>query len=217
MPQVFHPRANPLVAVTLGALALILVTAAAVAIALGDSPYATGQGEVPEQPVPFSHEHHVDGLGIECRYCHTSVEKSSFAGMPSTDTCMTCHSQIWTNAEMLEPVRESLIDDDPIDWARVHDLPDFVYFNHSAHVNSGVGCESCHGRVDRMPLMTQSEPLTMQWCLDCHREPEQNLRPPGTITDMGFDPAADDWSGSALRQHYGIEPDRLIECTTCHR
>lgn len=217
MPQVFHPRANPLVAVVLASLALVLLVSAGLAIALGSSPYATGVGKVPDQPVPFSHEHHVSGLGIDCRYCHDSVTESSFAGIPSTDTCMTCHSQVWTDAEMLAPVRQSLVEDDPIAWVRVHDLPDFVYFNHAVHVDSGIGCESCHGRVDQMPLMTQSEPLTMQWCLDCHRDPAPNLRPPGTITEMGYEPADDEYAGPGLMQHYGIEPERLVECTTCHR
>lgn len=217
MPQIFHPRANPLVPVVLVGVALGLLAAAALAIAFGSSPYATGAGYVPEQPVPFSHEHHVSGLGIDCRYCHDTVEESSFAGVPSTQTCMTCHSQIWTNAEMLAPVRQSLANDQPIAWVRVHDLPDFVYFDHRSHVDSGVGCESCHGRVDTMPLMRQAAPLTMQWCLDCHTDPGRNLRPPGEIVDMGFDKEPEDPTGNALMQHYGIEPGRLIECTTCHR
>lgn len=216
MPQVFQPRANPLVVVVLASITLVLLVIAVLMIAFGSSPYATGAGEMPQQPVPFSHEHHVSGLGIDCRYCHDSVDRSTFAGVPSTDTCMTCHSQIWTNAEMLAPVRQSLTSGEPIEWNRVHDLPDFVYFNHAAHVDSGVGCESCHGRVDQMPLMRQSEPLTMQWCLDCHSEPADELRPPGTITEMGYD-ADGEQSGSVLLQHYGIEPDQLIECTTCHR
>ncbi|MEX1081348.1 MAG: cytochrome c3 family protein [Halofilum sp. (in: g-proteobacteria)] len=217
MPQVFQPRANPLVAVVLVSLALILLAIAGLMMAFGSSPYATGAGRVPAQPVPFSHEHHAGGLGVDCRYCHDSVGESSFAGVPSTDTCMTCHSQIWTNAQMLEPVRQSLVTGDPIEWVRVHDLPDFVYFNHAAHVNSGVGCESCHGRVDQMPLMRQDKPLTMQWCLDCHRDPAGALRPPGAVTEMGYEPGEDDWTGTALLQHYGIERDHLLECTICHR
>ena len=131
--------------------------------------------------MPFWHEHHVGGLGLDCRYCHTSVETSSFAGLPPTHTCMTCHSQIWTTAAMLEPVRDSLAEPDkPLRWNRVHNSADFVYFNHSIHIQKGVGCASCHGRVDQMPMMWKAEPMTMEWCLDCHRNPEHHLRPRAT-------------------------------------
>ena len=130
-----------------------------------------------EQPIPFSHAHHVGGLGIDCRYCHTSVETSSFAGIPPTKTCMNCHSQIWSTSPTLEPVRESFRTGVSIQWTRVNDLPDYVYFNHSIHVNKGIGCESCHGRVDRMPLTWQENSLQMDWCLDCHRDPGKHIRP----------------------------------------
>src|SRR5699024_1844366 len=148
------------------------------AIVVGSSHYDSGQNLTVEQPVPFSHKHHVSGLGIDCLYCHTSVMDSQFAGVPATHVCMTCHSQVWTNADMLAPVRQSLKKNEPLHWQRVHDLADFVYFNHSVHVNNGVGCESCHGRVDQMPLMEQRKSLSMQFCLSCHTNPAPNLRPP---------------------------------------
>ncbi|MBB3189664.1 cytochrome c3 family protein [Halomonas cerina] len=217
MPQIFPRRANSLVSAMLwgglvGGVALVIV-----AITLGSSAHTTGVNSTPEQPVPFSHGHHVGGLGIDCRYCHTSVEQSDFAGLPPTSTCMTCHSQLWTSAAMLAPVRQSLQHDKPIAWVRVHDLPDFTYFSHRAHVNNGVGCESCHGRVDRMPITTQQKPLTMQWCLACHRHPEPYLRPENRITALGYDPAGDGIPGHELREHYGIRKDNLTECVTCHR
>ena len=137
------------------------------------SSWVTAQNEFVEQPVQFSHAHHVGGDGLDCRYCHTSVEKSSFAGIPPTKTCMNCHSQLWTNAPILEPVRASFRNDAPLTWIRVNDLPDFVYFNHQIHVRQGVGCATCHGRVDKMPLTYQAQSLLMEWCLDCHRAPEK--------------------------------------------
>ncbi|WFT83687.1 MULTISPECIES: cytochrome c3 family protein [unclassified Methylobacterium] len=183
------------------------------------APYATGQNVVRAQPVPFSHQHHVGGLGIACRYCHTSVEKARFAGLPPTHTCMSCHSQIWTNAEMLAPVRASLATGTPIRWRRVHTLPDYVYFDHSVHVAKGVGCSTCHGAVQGMPLMRQAAPLTMSWCLDCHRNPEPNLRPREEVYDMAWTPPPDqETRGRALRAAYHIRSaDRLSECSICHR
>jgi len=141
------------------------------------SPYVTYSGVRKSQPVPFSHQHHVSGLGIDCRYCHTSVEQSSFAGIPPTKTCMNCHSQIWTSASMLEPVRASYRTGQSIEWTRIHDLPDFVYFNHSIHVHKGIGCSTCHGRIDTMPLTRKVNTLYMQWCIECHRNPERYIRP----------------------------------------
>lgn len=217
MPQIFPRRANSLVSAMLWGGIVGLIALVIVAVTLGSSAHDTGVNSIPEQPVPFSHDHHVGGLGIDCQYCHTSVEQSDFAGLPPTATCMTCHSQLWTNAEMLAPVRESLQRDEPIQWVRVHDLPDFTYFSHRAHVNNGVGCESCHGRVDEMPITTQREPLTMQWCLSCHRDPEPNLRPENRITAMGYDPAGDGIPGHELLEQYGIRKDNLTECSTCHR
>ena len=156
---------------------VVLGAAGAIAYSAMGSSYATQQGVRRDQPVPFSHEHHVGGLGIDCRYCHTSVTESSFAGLPATEVCMTCHSQIWTNAPMLEPVRQSWRTGTPIQWQRVNSVPGYVYFNHSAHVNKGGGCATCHGRVDRMPLMYQAASLEMRFCLDCHYDPAKFLRP----------------------------------------
>ena len=150
------------------------------------SPYVTTQYIAPEQPIPFSHQHHAAGLGLDCRYCHTSVEESSFAGIPPTKTCMNCHAQIWTNAAMLEPIRFSFSSGESLKWVRVHDLPDFVYFNHSIHIAKGVGCYSCHGQVDQMPLMYPEHTLQMEWCLNCHREPEKFLRPKEQVFNMQY-------------------------------
>lgn len=214
MPQIFHPRINGLTRILLAGGGVAVVALAYVAYFLDRSPYSTGQGVIPEQPVPFSHEHHVGGLGIDCRYCHTGVDQSPFAGLPDTHTCMSCHSQLWTNAQMLAPVRESLKEDRPLQWIRVHQLPDFVYFDHRAHVTRGIGCESCHGRVDHMPLMRQAAPMTMQWCLGCHRNPQRALRAQDQITAMGV-PAA--FHSDALLRQYHIHMDRMTECVTCHR
>lgn len=217
MPQIFRPWANELVAIIICGFLVVVLGAAVIGWKLSDSSYVSSVGFTPEQPVPFSHKHHAGGLGINCRYCHTSVYQSGFAGIPATHTCMTCHSQLWTNTQMLEPVRASLKRDEPLHWQRVTDLPDFVYFNHSIHVNNGVGCESCHGRVDQMPLMQQVKPMSMAWCLSCHRNPAPYLRPPDKITAMGYVAASDGISGQELLQHYEIYTDRLIECYTCHR
>jgi len=154
--------------------------------------------------------------GIDCRYCHTSVETSTFAGIPPTKTCMNCHSQLWANSPFLEPVRASFRDDKSLHWIRVHDLPDFVYFNHSIHVKKGMGCESCHGRVDQMPLMQQVNSLQMEWCLNCHRNPEQFVRPRSEIFTMGYRPAVSQAVlGPQLVKEYQIQPSTT--CSTCHR
>lgn len=171
-----------------------------------------------DQPVPFSHKHHVGEIGIDCRYCHGSVEDSSFAGLPPTHTCMTCHSRLFDTVPMLEPVRLSLAEDRPLRWRRVHDLPDFVFFDHSAHVRQGVGCVTCHGRVDRMPLTFRVEPLTMRWCLDCHREPWPHLRPREQVFAMDWAPPEDRLAlGRRLADAYGIHTERLTDCSVCHR
>jgi hypothetical protein len=169
------------------------------------------------QPVPFSHEHHVAGLGIDCRFCHTSVEVSANAGLPPTYTCMTCHSQIWTNAEMLAPVRESLANDKPIVWNRVNDLPDYVYFNHSVHIAKGVGCSSCHGEVDRMPLTHKAASLTMEFCLDCHRDPGPRLRPKDQIFNTQWQRTDTTPSPAALMAEYHVGGRTLTDCSICHR
>jgi hypothetical protein len=186
------------------------------AMILGRSSYVTRQQIFVEQPVQFSHVHHVLDDGIDCRYCHTAVETSSFAGIPPTKTCMNCHSQIWADAPILEPVRASFRDDRPLQWTRVHDLPDFVYFNHSVHVKKGVGCETCHGRVDQMPLMRQENTLQMAWCLDCHRAPEKYVRPRSEVYTMGYRPPVPQAViGAQLVKEYGIRGN--TSCSTCHR
>ncbi|MBV8677594.1 MAG: cytochrome c3 family protein, partial [Planctomycetaceae bacterium] len=171
-----------------------------------------------DQPVPFSHQHHVQGLGIDCRYCHTSVETSGFAGIPPTETCMSCHSQIWSESPMLEPVRASMRTNEPIRWNRVHELPDYAYFNHAIHVQKGIGCSSCHGRVDLMPLTWKDQPLTMEWCLGCHREPEAQIRPREEVFNMSWTPPANQLAmgkDALVKNH--IPVDRLTHCYTCHR
>ena len=185
--QIFRPGANTIATLLLASLGVLPVLAVGLGYQIMGSPYVTDQNVTRDQPVPFSHDHHVGGLGLDCRYCHTSVEKSSVAGIPPTETCMTCHSQLWTNAAMLEPIRESYRTGKPMKWTRVHDLPDFVYFDHSIHVAKGIGCESCHGRVDKMPLMVQAAPLLMGWCLDCHRAPEKYLRPRDEVFNMAYE------------------------------
>jgi hypothetical protein len=183
---------------------------------LGRSSYVTRAQEYVEQPVQFSHLHHVLDDGIDCRYCHTSVETSSFAGIPPTKTCMNCHSQIWQSAPILEPVRASFREDRPMQWIRVHDLPDFVYFNHSIHVKKGMGCETCHGRVDQMPLMRQENSLQMEWCLNCHRNPQEYVRPRQEVFTMGYRPQEDQATlGPKLVAEYNIRPS--TDCSTCHR
>jgi hypothetical protein len=216
--QIFRPGADSILRVTLGLLALLPVIVLGLAYAAARTSYSTGQDLVRQQPVPFSHQHHVGGLGIDCRYCHTSVEKARFAGMPATETCMTCHSQIWTNADMLVPVRRSLAENLPLRWQRVYNLPGYVYFDHAAHVTKGVGCSSCHGRIDEMRLTSQATPLTMGWCLDCHRNPGAALRPRDRIFDPSWTPPKDQaLQGPRLAAAYHLRVDRLTDCSVCHR
>jgi hypothetical protein len=216
MPQIFHRSANTLSKVSLfGVLALVggLIL---LAMVLGRSSYVTRAHEYVEQPIQFSHLHHVTDDGIDCRYCHTSVETSPFAGIPPTKTCMNCHSQLFNTEPILEPVRASFREDRPLHWIRVHDLPDFVYFNHSIHVKKGMGCETCHGRIDQMPLTLQENTLQMEWCLNCHRNPEQYVRPRSEITTMGYrPPVPQSVIGPQLVKAYGIQS--LTSCSTCHR
>jgi hypothetical protein len=185
------------------------------------SPYTTRVNIPPSQPAPFSHEHHVSGLGIDCRYCHTSVETSAFAGLPPTETCMSCHSQLWTAAPMLAPVRDSLAKDRPLRWTRVNDLPDFVFFNHSIHVKKGVGCSTCHGRVDQMPLTYKAHSLYMRWCVDCHENPASYIRPKSEVFNQSWQPPDDQpRQGQKLLIEYQIKPERLAQlkdCSMCHR
>ncbi len=188
MPQVFHKSANAVARISFIAFPVMFaITGVSLAVFYRSS-YATGVNEILEQPIPFSHLHHVGQLGIDCRYCHTTVETSSFANIPPTKTCMNCHQQMWVGADLLGPVRESYAKNEPIHWKKVHNLPEYAYFNHSIHVSKGVGCYSCHGQVDQMPLMFQSKSLLMEWCLKCHRNPENNLRPKEEITSMTWTP-----------------------------
>ncbi len=193
MPQIFDRSSNALARTALVLTGLIVIALGVTLDQLQRSPWVTRQGQRADQPVPFSHKHHVQGLGLQCQYCHTSVEKAAYAGIPPTKTCINCHAQIWTNANLLQPVRESWATGASLPWTRVHDLPDYVYFNHQIHVNKGLGCSSCHGRVDEMPIMYQQNTLQMEWCLNCHRNPAVNLRPVGEIYNMA-------WTGpTALR------------------
>jgi len=219
MPQIFHPSTNTISRVSIVAAVLALSAFALVGGSLQRSPYLTEVGVPRVQPIPFSHKHHVAGLGIDCRYCHTSVEESSFAGIPPTETCMNCHREIWKDSPMLEAVRESYRSGRPLEWIRVHDLPDFVYFDHSIHVAKGVGCASCHGRVDDMPLTWRVATLHMDWCLDCHRHPERWVRPREHVFDMAWQPPADqEDKGRELVKEYEImDPTHLTSCDTCHR
>jgi hypothetical protein len=216
MPQIFHRSANTLSKVSLAGILLLVGGLIGLAMLLGRSSYVTRAQEYVEQPVQFSHLHHVLDDGIDCRYCHTSVETSSFAGIPPTKTCMNCHSQIWQSAPILEPVRASFREDKPMQWIRVHDLPDFVYFNHSIHVKKGMGCETCHGRVDQMPLIKQQNTLQMEWCLNCHRNPQDYVRPREEVFTMGYrPPRPQSEMGPELVHQYNIKPS--TDCSTCHR
>src|SRR3954453_3495060 len=186
MPQLFHRRSNTIARVSILGVVLLITAGGWLLHAIFWSPYMTKVNVPIEQPVQFSHEHHNGGLGIDCRYCHTSVEKSSFAGIPPTETCMTCHSQLYTDQPILAPVRESLATDTPMRWNRVNDVPDFVFFNHSIHVNKGIGCSTCHGAVQKMPLMWKANTLYMKWCLDCHRDPAKYIRPREEVFNMNW-------------------------------
>jgi hypothetical protein len=219
MSQVFPKSANAWSKASVIAIVFVVLSLGWVILTLQRSDLVTSANQFIEQPVQFSHQHHAGGIGIECRYCHTSVEVSPSAGIPPTKTCINCHSQIWNQSPYLEPVRASFRDDRPLNWIRVHDLPDFVYFNHSIHVKKGVGCETCHGRVDRMPLMFQAKSLQMEWCLDCHRDPARYVRPVDQITTMGYVPAeAQAVMGPRLVQEYRIAGvDQLTSCSVCHR
>jgi hypothetical protein len=219
MSQIFRPRANAIARSSLVAVAVLIVFLGWALLTVMRSDFVTGASTNIEQPVQFSHAHHVGGLGIDCRYCHTSVETSSFANIPPTKTCMNCHSQIWANSPFLEPVRASFRTGESIRWRRVHNLPDFVYFNHSIHVTKGIGCETCHGRVDRMPGIYQARSLQMEWCIGCHRAPEQYIRPKEAVFTMGYEPPVSQSEiGPRLVREYQIENvRRLTSCSTCHR
>lgn len=237
MSQIFHPSTNSVAKVSIVAVLLLAGGAGYALMGVNRSPYVS-RAKIPfDQPVPFSHKHHVAGLGIDCRYCHATVERTAFAGIPETETCMSCHSMIWTNAKILEPVRQSWATGKSLEWTRVHDLPGFVYFNHSIHINKGMGCSECHGRVDQMPLMYQENTLYMEWCLDCHRNPEARVRPRDKVFQMDYkhpeclpgleggegkegekakEPCvSQEELGKKLVAEYKIQ--KLTDCYTCHR
>jgi len=221
MGQLFGKSSNSIARASLLGVGMGFFLFWGVVYAVYLSPYRTIEKVPRTQEVPFSHQHHVAGLGIDCRYCHDSVEKSSFAGIPPTYTCMSCHSQLWTDAPMLAPVRQSLATGQPLRWNRVNQLPDFVFFNHSIHVQKGIGCSTCHGRVDEMPLTWKTHSLYMRWCLDCHEAPERQLRPKDQIFNMKWEPPADQAErGKNLLQEYRISHERLQQlrdCGMCHR
>jgi Cytochrome c7 and related cytochrome c len=230
--QIFHRSSNTIAKASIVAVAILASVGLWAVLEIAKSPYVTYAGIAKPQPVPFSHQHHVSGLGIDCRYCHTSVETSHFAGIPPTKTCMNCHSQMWVGAPLLEPVRESYRTGKSLVWTRVNDLPDYVYFNHSIHINKGVGCNTCHGPVDRMPLMYAYASLQMEWCIDCHRAPEKYLRPKDQVFNMRYEqpssqkPVTVDGKaytdqltlGADLRAKYHLRTEAdITSCSTCHR
>ncbi len=220
MAQTFHRSTNTLARLSIfGALFVVALLGWALN-ALNRSGYVTQAGVARAQPIPFSHRHHAGELGIDCRYCHSSVENTAIAGVPPTKTCINCHAQIWVDSPTLEPVRSSFRSDKSISWTKVHDLPDFVYFNHSIHVNKGVGCVSCHGRIDRMNLTWQENSLQMEWCLNCHRHPEEFVRPKDQVFNMSWSPNENEPQaqlGARLVGEYKIQKQQLTNCSICHR
>jgi hypothetical protein len=216
MAQLFRRSSNSIAKVSIVAALLLVSGIVWAAYRIDQGAFITNAYVAPDQPVPFSHKHHVTDDGIDCRYCHTSVETSAFAGIPPTETCMSCHSQIWNNAEMLAPVRASYQTGQSLSWTRVHDLPDFVFFNHSIHIHKGIGCSTCHGRVDQMPLTYKVNTLYMQWCIECHRDPARFVRPRDQVFNMAYQPPADQLTlGRRLVAEYQIQS--LTDCVTCHR
>lgn len=218
MSQIFHPSMNFIVRVTLLVIVFILVGLGGLGYYIVNSPYITEVGVVKAQPVPYSHKQHVGNLGLDCRYCHTSVEDSNTASLPPTATCMGCHAQVAKDSKVLELVRASAKDNKPLEWIRVHNLPDYVYFNHSIHVKQGIGCETCHGRIDQMPVVAKVQTLQMSWCLDCHRNPEKYIRPREAVFTMGYKPTvAQATLGPQLVAQYGVHTKQLTDCSICHR
>jgi hypothetical protein len=216
MAQIFHPRTNTISRVSIFGAVFILAGSLWGLALINRSDYVTWAHVAREQPVPFSHRHHAGGLGLDCRYCHTTVERSSYATIPATQICMNCHSQIWSDSATLEPVRSSFRTGESIQWIKIYDLPDFVYFNHAIHVHKGIGCATCHGRVDRMNLTWQEPSLQMEWCLNCHRHPERYVRPRDRVFDMQYEPPADQLAlGEKL-----VAANHIVkrqDCATCHR
>ena len=227
MPQIFRHSTNYLARGTIFGAIFILIAALFVAAEINRSGWNTGQWIERQQPIQFSHKHHVGDDGIDCRYCHTSVETSASAGIPSTAVCMNCHKQIWADSPYLKQVRDSFKDGKPLEWVRVHDLPDFTYFNHAIHINKGVGCSTCHGRIDQMPVVSQAVSLQMEWCLECHRNPENFVRPKDKVFNMTYPPRnstkAEIEEGRKRVKEYriqvpvGTKLNVMTSCSTCHR
>ena len=216
MAQLFRPRSNTIAKVSIAAVVLLASATLSVAYMMDRGGWITSVRSAPEQPIPFSHKHHVKDDGIDCRYCHTSVESSHFAGLPATEICMTCHSQIWNSATATQPIRDSWASGKSIAWTRVHNLPDFVYFNHSIHINKGIGCSTCHGDVSEMPLIYKVNTLNMNWCINCHRDPAKFIRPRSEVFNVTYQyPDNQDELGAQLVKEYHVQS--LTDCTTCHR
>jgi hypothetical protein len=217
MPQIFRPHWNSTARAILAGALLVVVGSGWTLHAVYWAPWTTREMTPIPQAIPFSHKHHVYGLGLDCRYCHTSVEDSSFAGIPPTETCMTCHSQVWKDAPMLAPLRESLANHERLVWNRVNDTPDFVFFNHSVHINHGIGCSTCHGQMDQMPLTWKSHTLFMKWCLECHRQPEKFIRPRDQVFNLAWTATNQLALGRELVQRYAVHTAQLSDCSMCHR
>ncbi len=216
MAQLFRPSSNTIAKAGIVVTLLLVASTLAVAYIIDRGPWNTSVRIAPEQPIEFSHKHHVKDDGIDCRYCHTSVENSAYAGIPATETCMSCHSQIWANASVTAPIRESWASGKSIEWTRVHDLPDYVYFNHSIHLNKGIGCSTCHGRINEMPLTYKVNTLNMNWCLNCHRNPANYIRPRSEVFNIDYEyPANQAELGKKLVAEYHVQS--LQDCVTCHR
>lgn len=217
MPQIFHPSMNTVARVSIFGAVFIVTALIGLLLVIVRTPYVTKVGVVREQPVQFSHQHHVGDAGLDCRYCHTSVEDSSFAGIPPTKTCMNCHSHLFAESEMLQPVRESFQTGKPLRWTRVHDLPDFVYFDHSIHIHKGVACVTCHGQVNEMPLMWREHTLHMQWCLECHREPELYVSERKDVFHMEPTPQSKAGGPTPLELVDAYQIQSKTSCYICHR
>jgi hypothetical protein len=219
MAQLFHSSANYIAKASLVGAVVLAAVGGFVYTIVARSSYLTGRYIERQQPVQFSHKHHTGDDGIDCRYCHTSVETAASAGMPPTQTCMNCHSQLWADSPYLEPVRESYRENKPIEWVRVHDLPEYAYFNHSIHVNKGVGCSTCHGDIANMPSVYQENTLQMEWCIQCHKDPTPNLRPKAEIFNTQYDPATQtEEERKKLHSDYKIRSqDLMTSCSMCHR
>jgi hypothetical protein len=216
MAQLFRPSSNTIAKVSIALVILSAGSLLAFGYLMDRGSWITSVRVAPEQPIMFSHKHHVKDDGIDCRYCHTGVETSSYAGLPPTETCMTCHSQIWSNASATQPIRDSWASGKSIAWTRVHDLPDFVYFNHSIHINKGIGCSTCHGQVDEMPWLYKVNTLNMNWCVNCHRNPAQFIRPRAEVFNVDYQyPANQAELGAKLVKEYHAKS--LTDCVTCHR